>query len=46
MHVASVPATIDFIPSPTISARRSGTMAAMPPIRMPTLPKFAKPHNA
>ena len=33
-------------PSATISRRRSGTIAPMPPIRMPRLPKLAKPHSA
>jgi hypothetical protein len=46
MQVASVPATIDFNPSATISSRRSGAIVARPPIRMPRLPKFAKPHSA
>ena len=46
MHVAIVPARIDFIPSCTISERRSGTMLPIQPMRMPRLPKLAKPHIA
>ena len=46
MQVASVPDRIERRPSATISARRSGTIAPMPPIRMPRLPKLAKPHIA
>src|SRR5208283_6198352 len=42
MQVASVPDKIDRRPSATISARRSGTIAPIPPIRMPRLPKLAK----
>src|SRR5438874_4043965 len=45
-HVASVPATIDFMPSATTSARRSGHIVPRPPIMMPRLPKLAKPHSA
>src|SRR3954469_25382825 len=45
-QVASVPAMIDFMPRPTISARRSGHMVPRPPIMMPRLPKLAKPHSA
>src|SRR6185437_9743714 len=45
-QVASVPATIDSRPSATTSARRSGHMVPRPPIMMPRLPKFAKPHSA
>ena len=46
MRVASVPETMVLAPRPTISARRAGTIAAMPPIIMPRLPKLAKPHSA
>ena len=46
MQVAMVPARIDLTPSATISWRRSGTIAPMPPIRMPRLPKLANPHIA
>src|SRR5438552_16446646 len=45
-QVASVPATIDFMPSETTSPRRSGHIVPRPPIMMPRLPKFAKPHSA
>ena len=45
-HVVSVPETIDLKPSDTTSSRRSGAMVARPPIMMPRLPKFAKPHIA
>jgi hypothetical protein len=45
-HVASVPDTIDFSPSETMSSRRSGAMVAMPPIMIPSEPKLAKPHIA
>ena len=45
-QVASVPDTIDFSPSDTMSSRRSGAMVAMPPIMMPSEPKLAKPHMA
>src|SRR4051812_46299360 len=45
-QVASVPATIDFMPSATTSPRRSGHIVPRPPIMMPRLPKFAKPHSA
>ena len=45
-HVATVPDRIDRSPSATISCLRSGTMAPMPPTRMPRLPKFAKPQRA
>ena len=46
MQVASVPDRIERKPSATTSCRRSGTIAPSPPITMPRLPKFAKPHNA
>ena len=46
MQVARVPAMMDFIPSSTISARRSGTMVPRPPIIIPRLPKLANPHSA
>ena len=46
MQVASVPDRIDRTPSATTSCRRSGTIAPRPPITIPRLPKFAKPHNA
>ena len=46
IHPAIVPERIERRPSETISARRSGTIAPMPPIRMPRLPKLAKPHIA
>ena len=46
MHVAIVPVRIERSPSDTISGRRSGTIAPIPPIRMPRLPKLAKPHIA
>src|SRR5207237_713589 len=46
IQVASVPDRIERGPSATISRRRSGTIAPMPPIRMPRLPKLAKPHSA
>jgi|GEM_PF-3659226 len=46
MQVAIVPATMDRMPSPTISCRRSGTMAPRPPIMIPRLPKLANPHSA
>ncbi len=45
-QVVSVPETIDFNPSETISSRRSGAMVPRPPIMMPSLPKLAKPHIA
>ncbi len=45
-QVASSPATIDFMPSATISPRRAGHIVASPPIMMPRLPKLAKPHSA
>ena len=45
-QVASVPDTIDFSPSDTMSSRRSGAMVASPPIMMPSEPKLAKPHMA
>src|SRR5438309_10919052 len=45
-QVESVPATNDFIPSATTSARRSGHIVPRPPIMMPRLPKFAKPQSA
>src|SRR5689334_23725141 len=45
-HVASVPATIDFMPRATTSARRSGHIVPRPPIMMPRLPKLAKPQSA
>ena len=44
--VAKVPETMERGASATISARRSGAIAVMPPIMIPTLPKLAKPHNA
>jgi hypothetical protein len=44
--VARVPDRMDLGPSATISTRRSGTMVPRPPIRIPRLPKFAKPHSA
>jgi hypothetical protein len=44
--VAGVPDKMDLGPSATISARRSGTRVPRPPIRIPRLPKFAKPHSA
>ena len=46
MQVASVPERIERKPRATISGRRSGTIARIPPIRMPRLPKLAKPHSA
>ena len=46
MQVASVPDRIERRPSATISGRRSGTIAPIPPIRMPRLPKLAKPQRA
>ena len=46
MQVASVPDRIERMPSATTSCRRSGTMTPSPPIMIPRLPKFAKPHNA
>ena len=45
-QVASVPETMDFTPSETTSSRRAGAMVARPPIMIPKLPKFAKPHIA
>lgn len=45
-HVASVPETMDLMPSDTTSSRRFGAIVPSPPIRMPRLPKFAKPHMA
>ena len=45
-QVASVPETIERIPSCTTSARRSGIIMPMPPTMMPALPKLAKPHSA
>jgi len=45
-QVASVPATMDLIPSAAISARRSGHIVPIPPIMMPSEPKLAKPHKA
>ena len=44
--VDSVPEIIVLAPRLATSARRSGTIAAMPPIMMPRLPKLAKPHRA
>ena len=44
--VASVPEMSVLAPRLTISARRAGTIATMPPIMMPRLPKLAKPHSA
>lgn len=44
--VASVPETMARMPSATISSRRAGAMVARPPIRIPRLPKLAKPHRA
>ena len=44
--VASVPATIERTPRATISSRRSGAMVPIPPIMIPRLPGFAKPHMA
>ena len=46
ISVDSVPETIVLAPRLAISARRAGTMAAMPPIMMPRLPKLAKPQSA
>ena len=46
MQVARVPATIDRRPRDTISPRRSGTIVPIPPIMIPKLPGFAKPHIA
>jgi hypothetical protein len=46
MQVASVPARFDFIPSPTISARRSAPSHPCRRSVMPRLPKLAKPHIA
>ena len=46
ISVASVPEMIVLAPRLTISARRAGTIATMPPIMMPRLPKLAKPHSA
>jgi hypothetical protein len=44
--VASVPDRIDFMPSASTSARRSGAITERPPIMMPSEPKLAKPHIA
>src|SRR6185312_16480031 len=44
--LAKVPETMARRASGTISARRSGISALMPAIRMPTLPKLAKPLRA
>ncbi len=46
MHVPIVPASTERIPSRAISARRSGTIAPMPPSTMPSEPKLANPHIA
>src|SRR6185312_14859764 len=46
VHVANVALTRLRKPSRVISARRDGAMVASPAIRMPTLPKFAKPQSA
>ena len=46
MQPAIAPERIERRPSATISGRRSGTIAPIPPIRMPRLPKLAKPHSA
>ena len=45
-QVASVPATSDLSPRPTISGRRAGHIVARPPIMIPSEPKLAKPHIA
>ena len=45
-QVATVPDNSDRAPSTANSARRSGSIAAMPPTRIPKLPKLAKPHRA
>ena len=44
--LAKVPDTMARNANGTISARRSGIRALMPAMRMPTLPKLAKPHSA
>ena len=46
MHVAMVPQRIDLNPRETISLRRSGIIAAMPPTKMPRLARLAKPQSA
>jgi hypothetical protein len=46
MQVAQVPERIECNPTATIFGRRFGTIAPMPPIRMPRLPKLAKPRSA
>ena len=46
IRVASVPEMSVLAPRLAISARRAGTIAAMPPIMMPRLPKLANPHSA
>ena len=46
IKVASVPEMSERMARPTISCRRSGAMAVMPPIIMPALPKLAKPQSA
>ena len=46
MHVAMVPQRIDLNPRETISLRRSGIMATMPPTRMPRLARLARPQSA
>ena len=44
-NVASVPARMVRGASSTISARRSGAIAVMPPMRMPSDPRLANPHK-
>src|SRR5437870_3240016 len=46
MKFASVPANMARRPSRARSCRRFGASAPMPPIWMPSEPKFAKPHSA
>jgi hypothetical protein len=46
MQVAAVPENSERTPKLATSDRRSGIIAPMPPIMMPTLPRLAKPHSA
>ena len=46
MQQAMVPLTRAGRPRRTISARRSGHIATMPPSMIPTEPRLAKPHSA
>ena len=42
---ARVPAAIERMPSAAISPRREGAIPPMPPIRIASEPKFAKPQS-